>query len=120
MKIIAKNCSLVFQTAVQPEPEAVTMVVKSATRIQTNPISKDDFKDFTYYTSDNSNYEIIVGVSDSADMSGESYAVDWKDSISWSDLSAEAQSRNYFRIVCRRKDQGNLSPSDVTLYKIAE
>lgn len=121
MKVILKNCSLVFQTNTPPEPEVVPMTSKSSTRLRSQIYTKNEFKDYVYYISDTdaSTYEILVAFSDNSEMSGESF-VEENSRQAWSDLSENVKSKSYFQIICRRKDNGNLSSSDVTLYKIAE
>lgn len=125
MKIIAKNCSLVFQTVTTPEPEVVEMTQKPGTtnRLVTQIYAKSAFENYRYYISDADyiNFEMLLEANNNSDMSsGSTFVVNWTQSIDWATMTSQQKSYDYYRIVCREKTQATISPSDVTLYKIAE
>lgn len=89
----------------------IPTLAKSNNRIFTKPFSKNYADCFIGVTlSDTENYEIILGVSDNDDMSDEKYYNNWTNSI---DLSRVDKA--YFRITARKKDESDISPSDVIL-----
>lgn len=82
---------------------------KNNSRVQTLIFPKA-FASYLGEVTVQSGYEIILGVSDNPEMSGEVFLNDWGSSIDLSKVN-----KSYFRMVVRKTDLSELKPSDVTI-----